>query len=79
MQNIPSHEKSIRMLFKAAVKEHQVEESDNKFTVPYTDEVLLVNNIWKYCKDIVVGDILDGNLQVKSIQQENNNYIIEVA
>ena len=38
MQNIPSHEKSIRMLFKASTKYHTVPLSPIGYIVPETDD-----------------------------------------
>ena len=60
LQNIPSHEKSIRMLFSAATPEHTVEENNNTYTVPYTDEVL-TDKGWVKVKSVTVGDIICGD------------------
>ena len=52
LQNIPSHEKAIRMMFKAATKYADVEinEENNYYTVPETDDVLTENG-WKKVKE----------------------------
>ena len=60
MQNIPSHEKSIRMLFKASTKYHTVPLSPIGYIVPETDEVLTPIG-YKKVQDIINGDVICGN------------------
>ena len=58
LQNIPSHDKAVRLLFQAKVDDHEVEEENNVFTVSRLDEVQLANNVWKRVQDVKVGDLL---------------------
>ena len=55
MQNIPSHEKTIRMLFKAREQEHLVEPILNEYIIPETDEVETPDG-WVYVSDLQDGD-----------------------
>ena len=54
-QNIPSHEKTIRMLFKAREQEHLVEPILNEYVIPETDEVETPDG-WVYVSDLQDGD-----------------------
>ena len=58
LQNIPSHDKAVRLLFQAKVEDHEVEEENNVFTVSRLDEVQLADNVWKRVQDVKVGDLL---------------------
>jgi len=60
IQNIPSHNPEVRMLFKAAVDNHAVELNDNYYEIPETDEVETTTG-WKKVKDLVIGDIIVGS------------------
>ena len=61
IQNIPSHNKNIRLLFMASTKNHKVEISeDNYYEIPETDEIQTVGG-WKWADDIQIGDILLGD------------------
>ena len=82
LQQIPSKNDEIRMLFKACTKEHYVESNDNVFEIPYTDEVLTIND-YVYAKDLKVGDIIcgeDGQFTIKEIEykDEGCKYLIKV-
>ena len=58
LQNIPSHDKAVRLLFQAKVDDHEVEEENNVFTVSRLDEIQLANNVWKRVQDVKIGDLL---------------------
>lgn len=80
IQNIPSRGdgKICRLLFKAAVKEHTVEETNSCFIVPETDEVFTGDN-WKSVTQLVVGDTIeadDGLQTVANIVKQDINYYI---
>lgn len=82
LQNIPSHEKAIRMMFKAATKYADVEinEENNYYTVPETDDVLTENG-WKKVKELSVGDIIcgDGTRDtIKDVKFANRKYYLLV-
>ena len=70
IQNIPSHCKEIRMLFKASCTAKLNEVSDdNTFTVPEYEEIETVSG-WKFPRDLQLGDEIlsdDGNLTVAAI------------
>ncbi len=57
MQNIPSHNKEIRTMFKAYSSDDIVEESNNSFCVKKWSEVETPDG-WKYVSNLVVGDKL---------------------
>lgn len=80
LQQIPSHEKSIRLLFMADCPGHQVELTNNYYDVPETDEVETVNG-WKKVADIVNGDKVIGqeNIDIiKSVEKINTVYRLYV-
>lgn len=56
-QNIPSHNKEIRMLFRAQDKYNQVDIEDNFYKISKLDDVL-TNEGWKKIKEIKIGDKL---------------------
>lgn len=56
IQNIPSHNPEIRMLFKAKVEE-ETKEFDDVLVIPEITEIETVNG-YQYCKDLHVGDKL---------------------
>ena len=57
LQNIPSHLKEIRMLFRAGVTKYDTQVVDNVAEVNIKDEVETING-WKPVIDLQVGDIL---------------------
>ena len=81
IQNIPSHSKNIRLLFKASTKNHKVEISDDGYyEIPETDEVQTTDG-WKWADDIQVGNILLGNeIQETVINKvkQGKNYLVYV-
>ena len=85
LQNIPSHEKSIRMMFKATTKYNDVElvskQGVDYYPIPETDDVLTTNG-WKKAKELVVGDIVCGdetNDTIKDIRYNNKNYYLLIG
>lgn len=56
-QNIPAHEKSIRMLFKAKTEEHKVYINDDYYEIPFGDDIETTEG-WKYYTDIKEGMML---------------------
>lgn len=83
IQNIPSHCKEIRMLFKAQTIAKVIEADDNE---PFIiDEITEVETPagWSYCKDLKIGDLMlvDGlPTQIKAISYlaDLRQYSIEV-
>lgn len=74
IQNIPSHNKEIRMLFTADTRYHTVDITGNYFEVPETDEVETTDG-WKFGKDLVVGDSLrvsDNEVNIINKIEKNN-------
>ena len=58
IQNIPSHNPEIRMLFQAKCELNKIEVEENEpFIVSEITEVETSNG-WKYCSDLVEGDLL---------------------
>lgn len=74
LQNIPSHNKDIRKMFKATDDEIELTTEDDIFTVYRWDEVYTKDG-WVSCSELKVGDDLDGCI-VKSIELKGDNYII---
>ena len=77
-QNIPSHEKSIRMLFKAKSEYFTLTDNDlSEFDVENSLDVETSNG-WKSVKDLKIGDDLitdEGKFKLLSIKYLENNII----
>ena len=87
IQNIPSHNKEIRMLFQGDTKQHEIESVDNWFEIPETDEVEVLDAdgtlVWKFVADLEVGDEVNlkeesgiGTWHVQEIQKIGKSYRI---
>lgn len=80
IQNIPSHNKDIRMLFVARKDEKQIEIKDNYYELDNISEIETSNG-WKYGKDLTIGDKLitsEGFDEITNIKQEDNVFKIYV-
>lgn len=80
LQQIPSHLKTIRMLFRADCLKHQVDLTNDYYEVPETDDVETLTG-WKKVKDLVIGDIIigqDNQDVIKDIKIINTNYLLYV-
>lgn len=80
LQNIPSKNNAIRMMFTASDYNYETEIIDNKITISNVEEVL-TNNGWKFGKDLLVGEYLlndEGQEEILSIDKVDNNYIIQI-
>lgn len=80
LQQIPSHMKSIRMLFTADIDNHEVELTNNYYEIPEGDEVETTIG-WKKIKDIKIGDIIVGKDNkdiVKNIIKNKSGYLIYI-
>lgn len=79
-QNIPSHEKSIRMLFRAKDGYRVVEPKNNSYTVSNIDSVETPQGFIPANKIKINDDLLiDNNIvKIKNIVKSDNNYIIYV-
>lgn len=83
IQNIPSHNKEIRMLFKAREDFEDIDLEANNFTIEEFSELETING-WLYPKDLNKGDILitdEGNKTINLIEYipETKSYRIEVC
>lgn len=87
IQNIPSHNKEIRMLFQGDTKQHEIESVDNWFEIPETDEVEVLNPegklVWKFAAELEVGDEINledesgtGTWHIQEIQKIDKIYRI---
>lgn len=81
LQNIPSHNKDIRKMFKATNNEKTINSIDNTFTINKFSEIFS-NRKWIYAEDLKVGDKLtdcnsEEDIVIKSISSEKDNIIIE--
>lgn len=80
VQQIPSHEKSIRLLFTADTDNHVVECNNNCYEIPAADEVETKLG-WKKAKELVVGDTVVGNESediIKEITKTETSYLLYV-
>ena len=80
MQNIPSHEKTIRMLFCSRVDEHVVEPIGNEYIIPEIDEVETPDG-WKYVSELSICDyVIIGKTPREIVNISNNDkfYTIQV-
>ena len=80
IQNIPSHNPEVRMLFTADTKECQVECHNDYYEVPETDEVETTDG-WKFAGQLQIGDTLltDVGLDIiKNIVYTNKKYFIYI-
>ena len=78
LQNIPSHEKSIRMLFEASTNEH-INEVENTLILPKLDEVETTRG-WLKGYNLTVQDkiIAEDNttISITDIQETSDNYVV---
>ena len=60
LQQVPSHNKEIRMMFCATTKYHDIEscKNENEFIVPYTDEVNTSSG-WKKLGNLKLNDLIE--------------------
>lgn len=77
LQNIPAHAKDIRMMFRASVKEKDVEVENSCYEVSAVSEVL-TNNGWKRAGELRRGDVLENAQIVKNVEQRASHLIIHV-
>ena len=85
MQNIPSHNKEIRLLFKAGYTNYEIETLTDRFDINEDDEIetsngwilasdLKVNNSYQLDKDIIkiIDLIRNGNIITVIYQREGD-------
>ncbi len=80
LQNIPSHDKTVRMIFEPTIDERQVESVDSTYKIEDTEEVL-TDNGWVFVNQLKVGDKLESedNVEtIKNIIKQDNYYLLEV-
>ena len=80
IQNIPSHNKDIRMLFVARKDENKLEINDNYYELEEISEIETTDG-WKYGKDLIIGDKLitsEGFDEIINIEQEDNIFKIYI-
>lgn len=81
MQNIPSHDKTVRMIFKPSLSERNIEINGNLYTIKDTEEVY-TDKGWKLANKLTIGDKLQNSENkfdiIKTIQKQDNYYVIEV-
>jgi len=81
LQQIPSHNKEIRLLFKGSEYEYHNEVNDNLLEIEEVNELETTNG-WKFCKDINVGDYIiteeDTKALVSSISKVGTKYIFKL-
>ena len=80
LQQIPSHAKDVRLLFKASTTYNKVECEDNCYVVNIYDEIQLVGGEWKVARDLKSNDLLitqqgTADIVIKTLQFEDKIYI----
>ena len=78
LQNIPSHEKSIRLMFKAGYTEKNLPILDNYLEL-YNDDEIETNEGWKECKDLKIGNEVItsiGSKIISNIIQNNETLLV---
>ena len=79
LQNIPSHNKEIRLLFKAGYTEYEIETLSDRFEINVDDELFIDNN-WIQATDLKIGDIYKFDLDfiniIDLIYQKNKIIVI---
>lgn len=79
LQNIPSKNKEIRLMFKAGHTERNVESDINQFIFKKSEEIQKSSGEWCPCTDITVGDRIItsiGDLVVSSICDLNDKIVL---
>lgn len=77
LQNIPSHEKSIRLLFVSSNEIRDVTESDDSWYYFKPWEEIKSWDDWVFAKDIKIGDFIDKYTQVADICKSENKIKIK--
>lgn len=81
MQNIPSHNKDIRKMFKATDKEYDVFSDDNCFEISRYSEILCSNS-WIYAEKLQCGDMIDVDgepCEIESIECSGDKLRIHIV
>ena len=79
LQNIPSHDKSVRKMF-TATEEVNIESQDDTFSLLIEDEVKTLTG-YKLSQELAVGDTLmcdDGNYTVKAVSREDKKILVTI-
>lgn len=87
IQNIPSHNKEIRMLFQGDTKYQEIDTIDDWFEIPEIDEVEVLDPdgtpVWKFASELEVGDEVNleeesgsGTWHIQEIQKIDKIYRI---
>lgn len=79
LQNIPSKNHEVRLLFTASVEEHLLDIVDNYYCVAFGDEVQLKDGSWVNVDDLRLGMVLENDTTIKNITKDSKNYIIYVG
>lgn len=77
LQNIPSHLKEIRMLFRGGQIDKETQVSNNIIELKLTDDVETTTG-WKHTEDVAVGDMFTDGIEFAEVTNiELNNNIIK--
>ena len=79
LQNIPSHAKNIRLMFKAGHTERDVSSSENEFIFTQEEEIQISTGEWVPCKKITPGTSIItsiGCLNVTDVTTKENHVIL---
>lgn len=80
LQQMPSKEKLVRMMFQASCEEREIESVDDEFEINSCEEIETRDG-WKFANALKVGDLLsvDGTMKkIKNIENNSEKYLIRV-
>ena len=80
LQQMPSREKLVRMMFQASCEEREIESVGDEFEINSCEEVETGDG-WKFANALKVGDLLlvDNTMkEIKNIENNNEKYLIKV-
>lgn len=82
LQNIPSHDKLVRMIFKPSCEYHDVEINSDFYEVNDTDDIEIDTDEWKNISEIKIGDKIKNSEDsydiIKNIVKLDHSYQIYV-
>lgn len=79
LQQIPSHEKTVRLMFEASTEYNNRQINDNIIQLKGWEEIETVDG-WKFVSKLIIGDIIKTNytnLKLIDVRQMNSEYILK--
>ena len=76
LQNIPSHENAIRLMFHATTNEEKQVDFDDCFSVYVNNDVKMSDGSFKKASCLSVGDFLENNYCVNKICKQDDTHVL---